>query len=666
MSTRSHRAGWKAAGWKAAVASAASLVAVAGAGVALTATAAGAATTDTVGGGAFGLSASLGGVTVIPPTPTVTLPATGGTRQSNLITLPASTLVTSATATVRTAAADTGTAAEKVTSSATVDNLLALPGGVLKVGAVTASCTADATGSSGTVTIADLTLGGTPVTVPPSTPTFVLPAVLPGVTVTANHQVTTDTARQADITVDGLLVQLATGTGATVVVAQARCTASGPGILELPTVTGVAPATGATNGGTPVTITGTNFYGPATVTFGGTLATNVTVVSPTEITANSPAVAAAGTVPVTVTTPAGGSGTAGTFTYVTVPVPGHTPPAATGVSPTSGTPSGGGTVVITGTNLCDVSSVYFGSTPAPSFSVSPTCHVLTVTVPPGTPGTVPIIITTLGGTVTAPQGFTYIPTGYWMVASDGGVFSFGGAKFFGSTGSMTLNQPIVAMADTPDHGGYWLFAADGGVFAFGDAQFYGSVPGVLAPQHRTLNKPVVAAEATPDGKGYRLFAADGGVFDFGNAQFVNSLPGEGVTPIKPITAAASTPVGQGYWLTAADGGVFAFGSAQFHGSMGGTPLGGPVAAMSATPDVGGYWLFATDGGVFTFGNAANDGSMGGKPLNAPVAFGVSTSTGDGYWLFAADGGVFTFGGAQFEGSLGGTHLNKPIVGGIGF
>jgi len=32
---------------------------------------------------------------------------------------------------------------------------------------------------------------------------------------------------------------------------------------------------------------------------------------------------------------------------------------------------------------------------------------------------------------------------YWLVASDGGVFSYGDASFFGSTGSLKLNQPIV-------------------------------------------------------------------------------------------------------------------------------------------------------------------------------------------------------------------------------
>ena len=37
--------------------------------------------------------------------------------------------------------------------------------------------------------------------------------------------------------------------------------------------------------------------------------------------------------------------------------------------------------------------------------------------------------------------------GYWLVASDGGVFSFGDAGFEGSTGGLTLNRPIVGMAE---------------------------------------------------------------------------------------------------------------------------------------------------------------------------------------------------------------------------
>jgi len=63
--------------------------------------------------------------------------------------------------------------------------------------------------------------------------------------------------------------------------------------------------------------------------------------------------------------------------------------------------------------------------------------------------------------------------GYWLVASDGGIFSFN-ATFYGSTGSIVLNQPVTGMAATNDGNGYWMVAADGGIFAFGDAPFWGS------------------------------------------------------------------------------------------------------------------------------------------------------------------------------------------------
>ena len=79
------------------------------------------------------------------------------------------------------------------------------------------------------------------------------------------------------------------------------------------------------------------------------------------------------------------------------------------------------------------------------------------------------------------------------MASDGGIFAFGDAQFYGSMGGKPLNKPIVGIAATPDGGGYWEVASDGGIFAFGDAQFYGSMGG------RPLNKPIVGIAATPDG-----------------------------------------------------------------------------------------------------------------------------------------------------------------------
>jgi hypothetical protein len=71
-----------------------------------------------------------------------------------------------------------------------------------------------------------------------------------------------------------------------------------------------------------------------------------------------------------------------------------------------------------------------------------------------------------------------------MVASDGGIFSFGDASFRGSTGSTPLNKPIVGMARNPKADGYWLVASDGGIFAF-NAPFFGSTGSL------TLAKPIV-------------------------------------------------------------------------------------------------------------------------------------------------------------------------------
>ena len=41
---------------------------------------------------------------------------------------------------------------------------------------------------------------------------------------------------------------------------------------------------------------------------------------------------------------------------------------------------------------------------------------------------------------------------------DGGVFSFGGASYYGSMGGQPLNAPVVGIAATPDGGGFGLVA----------------------------------------------------------------------------------------------------------------------------------------------------------------------------------------------------------------
>ena len=175
--------------------------------------------------------------------------------------------------------------------------------------------------------------------------------------------------------------------------------------------------------------------------------------------------------------------------------------------------------------------------------------------------------TTFAVVTTPPQ---VAGTGYWEVAADGGIFTFGNAQFHGSMGGKPLNKPVVGMAADPATGGYWEVAADGGIFSF-DAPFYGSMGG------KPLNQPVVGMAATANGGGYWLVAADGGIFSFGNAQFYGSMGGEPLN--KPVVGMAADPATGGYWEVAADGGIFSF-DAPFYGSMGGKPLNQPVVGMS--------------------------------------------------------------------------------------
>jgi hypothetical protein len=243
---------------------------------------------------------------------------------------------------------------------------------------------------------------------------------------------------------------------------------------------------------------------------------------------------------------------------------------------------------------------------------------------------------------------------YWLVASDGGIFSFGNAQFYGSTGGLVLNRPVVGMAATASGNGYWFVASDGGIFNYGGASFFGSEGG------KPLNAPIVGMAATPDGGGYWEVASDGGIFSFGDAKFFGS---EGGKPLnKPIVGMASTHDGLGYWLVASDGGIFSFGDAGFHGSSGATPLNKPVVGMAATQDGLGYWLVASDGGIFSYGDAQFHGSTGALALSRPVVGLATNRSGGGYWLVASDGGIFAYGDAQFGGSMGGIPLNRPVVG----
>ncbi len=165
-----------------------------------------------------------------------------------------------------------------------------------------------------------------------------------------------------------------------------------------PTFASVTPTSGSTAGGTFVTITGTNFIGATSATFGGSVATNLSFVSDTTITATTPA-HAAGAVDVVIATPNGSATGTNAYTYVA-------PPTFVSIIPTYGPVVGGTFVTITGTNLIGVTGVTFDGISATGVSILGDTTI-TATTPAHAAGAVNVVITTPNGTATGTNAYTY-------------------------------------------------------------------------------------------------------------------------------------------------------------------------------------------------------------------------------------------------------------------
>ena len=212
------------------------------------------------------------------------------------------------------------------------------------------------------------------------------------------------------------------------------------------------------------------------------------------------------------------------------------------------------------------------------------------------------------------------------------------------------------MAATPSGNGYWLVASDGGIFTFGDAVFYGSKGG------QPLNKPIVGMAATPTGHGYWLVASDGGIFTFGDALFYGSTGGQPLN--KPIVGMAATPTGHGYWLVAVR-------RRHLQPSATRPSTARPAASRSNKPIVG---MAATASRPRLLAGRLRrrhlhlrrrvvlrlDRRTAARPAHRRHGPELHRATATG--SSRRDGGIFTFGDAPFYGSMGGTTLDKPVVG----
>ncbi len=214
---------------------------------------------------------------------------------------------------------------------------------------------------------------------------------------------------------------------------------------------------------------------------------------------------------------------------------------------------------------------------------------------------------------------------------------------------MRLNRPIVGMAPTPSGNGYWLVASDGGIFSFGDARFFGSTGAIR------LAKPITGIAPSRTGNGYWLAASDGGVFSFGDAAYFGAAPERAAAGPRSVLSMVPTRTGAGYWQATASGEVLAFGDAPLLGNP--SSLSQPIVGMAAVPALG--TLFDDGPVVLPFVEPTTvTGPALGPPRyfanEANLTWGTSASTLEtgkaGRVLAIAEAGEVVFVAGEFAGA----------------
>jgi large repetitive protein len=363
-------------------------------------------------------------------------------------------------------------------------------------------------------------------------------------------------------------------------------------IETAPTVTGVSPASGPAVGGTAVAITGTNFTGATSVSFGGLAAASFTVNSATSITAISPA--GTGTVDVVVTTPGGASATfaADRFTYIPTLTLSSSPlPAATAETAYSRTlTASGGTAPYT-------YAVTSGALPA-GMSLNPTTGALS-------------------GTPTAAGSFNFTVT----------VTDHSGSEVMAAY-SLTVSAPTITVSPAtltvPAFGSAYnqTLTASGGTGSYTYSVAAGALPAGLA----LSSAGVISGTPTTSGSfNFTVTAKDGDGFTGSKAYSLTvSAPTIMVSPATLPAATAETAYSQ---TLIASGGT---GSYTYAVSAGALPAG-----MSLIPTTGVLSGTPTAVGSFSFTITATDSSTSPGPYKGTATYTLIVNAGTATLTFAA-------------------------------
>ncbi|MBI5066834.1 MAG: IPT/TIG domain-containing protein [Deltaproteobacteria bacterium] len=318
--------------------------------------------------------------------------------------------------------------------------------------------------------------------------------------------------------------------------------------LPPPILSGIAPASGPSAGGTVVSLSGSGFQAGATVIVGGSSAP-VTSITSTALTAVAPA-HAAGAVDVAVQNPDGQSATlAGAFQYLA-------PPAIAAVTPGSGPTAGGTGVILTGTGFAAGATVAFGGVPAAVTASSTTS--ITAVAPAHAAGPVDVAVQNPDGQASVrPAAFTYLPpprllaiapasgpdAGGTSVSLSGTGFSAGATVTFGGLpAAVTAASGFSLTAVAPAHAAGTVDVvvrnADGQSAALPAAYAYLPAP-VLADVAPASGPTAGGTALLLTGTGFQQGAA---VRIGGSAALVGSVTSTTISATAPAHAAGAVDV----------------------------------------------------------------------------------------------------------------------------